>query len=153
MPHQLTRVQRVNAEQQRISQLTNNHSAHFKVIFSHQLETGYHFDDLHRRRTAQGIDDRAMIRIFRAFGKFFDDSVKMTISDVENTYKRQSDRTDATYDPETDTSVQVEHLCLYQSGAQPIRSSDSVRIHGYFRNNGGYFVVTRLDWYHNVHTV
>lgn len=79
-----------------------------------------------------------------------DDALKMTISEVEEKYKRPSDTRDATFDPETETEVQVEHLCLYKEGDQP-RLSDSVRIHGYFRTNGGYFIVTRMDWFHDKH--
>lgn len=152
MARKLTKVQRASAEQQRISQLTTHHSAHFKVIFSHQLENGYCFSELHRYKQREGLNNRDVMNIFRAFGRFFDDSLKLSITDVENKYKRPADSADGTYDPETGDTVQVEHFCLYPTGASPNGAADSVRIHGYFRTNGGYFVVTRLDWFHAVHT-
>jgi hypothetical protein len=151
MPGKLTKDAKVQAEELRISQLTNQHTAHFKVIFSHQLESNYGFGTLHRYRQRERLDSQAVTKVLKAFGKFIDDSVRLTITEVENKYKRQPDSADGTYDPETGTEVQVEHFCLYPTGAAPNGASDSVRMHGYFRTNGGYFVVTRLDWFHTYH--
>ena len=152
MPRKLTKDAKVQAEELRIFQLTNEHSAHFKVIFSHQMESGYSFDDLHRYRQREHLSNNDVMKMLKAFGKFFDDSIRLTITEVEKKYKRPSDPADGTYDPEAGDKVQVEHFCLYSTEASPNRRSDSVRIHGYFRNNGGYFVITRLDWFHKYHS-
>lgn len=148
MPGKLTKVARAQAEQQRISQLTDTHDKYFKVIFSHQVENAHQFGSLDSR--AGGAMNA--LKMFKAFGKFMDDTVKLTITDVEKDYKRKSDTRDGTHDPETQTNVQVEHFALYPASATPDTVCDGVRLHGYFRNNGGYFVVTRLDWFHSQHS-
>ena len=148
MAKALTKKAMVDAEKLRISQLTSQHDAYFKVIFSHQIEAKYNFQALIKGK--KSLKDKALIQMFTAFGKFFDESIMMTITDVENAFGRKDDKSDGTYDPESGTQVQVEHLCLYRDGDAP-QGSDSVRLHGYFRTNGGYFVVTRLDWFHNKH--
>lgn len=147
----LTKKGKVGAEQLRISKLTNKHSAHFKVILSHQIENGFTFETLHRKKNKYKYKDKDVLAIFRALGKFIDDSIKMTITEVEDKYKRTVDSSDGTFDPETGTTVQVEHLCLYLDSDNPRPAPDGVRLHGYFRTNGGYFVITRLDWFHTVH--
>jgi len=151
MAHKLTKVQKANAEQRRISQLTSKHSAYFKAILSHQLENGYGFTDLHRQSSNHGLNAQDLLKVLRAFGQFFDDSLQLTITEAQNKYMRPTDNSDGTHDPETNTTVQVQHFCLFAPNTQPQGHSDSVRIHGYFRVNG-YFIITRLDWYHNVHS-
>lgn len=145
----LTKKDKINAEEQRISQLTNSHDAHFKVIVSHQIEPNYKFGSLNTnpRRRLTNADTG---KVYKALGKFLDESTKLTITEVETGYLRYSDPRDGTYDPETKSKAQVHHLCLYKKGAVVNRLTDRVRLHGYFRNNG-YFVVTRLDWHHLVH--
>lgn len=148
MGNVLTKKAMVDAEKLRISQLTSQHNAYFKVIFSHQIDSKYNFASMSKGKSA--LKDKAIIEIYKAFGRFFDESVQMTISEVEKTYGRIDDKSDGTYDPESKTQVQVQHLCLYRDDDKP-KDSDSVRLHGYFRNNGGYFIVTRLDWFHKKH--
>jgi len=150
MAQKLTKNDRVSNEQRRISKLTNDHSAHFKLIFSHQLEAGYQFKSLYRGKGSNlKPNDQAII--FRSLGKFMDDCVRLSITDVEEKYGRNDDKSDGTFDPETESKVQVQHLCLYPDDSKPHRLTVSVRLHGYFRSAGGYFVVTRLDWFHKVH--
>jgi len=150
MAYQLTKKDRVSTEERRISKLTNDHSTYFKLIFSHQLEYGYEFKSLHRGKGSKvNPEDKAMM--FRSLGKFLDDCIRLSITDVEKKYGRNDDKSDGTFDPETKSTVQVQHLCLYPDGARPNPLSDSVRLHGYFRPTGGYFVLTRLDWFHEVH--
>ncbi len=140
----LTKAALVEAEKRRVSQLTEPHEKLFKMIFSHQLESAHKFAALSSAGSATNT-----LKLMKAFGKFMDDTVKMTITDVEAQYKRKCDTRDGTYDPETQTDAQIEHFALYPIGAEPNSLVDSVRIHGYFRT--GYFVVTRLDWYHSRH--
>lgn len=155
MPAQLlTKQAKITAEQQRISRLTNLHGAHFKVILSHQIDTLYDFSSLHKGKRGRKRPSRQhTIEIFRALGQFLDETTRLTITEVEAEYGRPTDTHDGTYDPEAGREVQVEHLCLYAKDATPRQSYDSIRLHGYFRTNGGYFVVTRLDWFHDYHKV
>lgn len=145
----LTKKATIDAEKQRLSQLTNKHDAYFKLILSHQIDKKHNFHSIstHNKKPVPAKDT---LGIFRAFGKFIDESVKLTITDVEKEYRRPTNRHTGTYDPESGTDVQVEHYCLYKKTdkARPIR--DGVRLHGYLRTNGGYFVVTKLDWFHSV---
>lgn len=150
MVNTLTKASKVSAEQLRISQLTNDHTAHFKVILSHQIEKGFDFSSLHRRK-GQPLSHSDTVKIMRAWGKFIDDSIKLPMSDVEAKYKRNPDVSDGTYDPKTKSTVQIEHFCLFLSTDKADKLTDQVRLHGYFRNNGGYFVITRLDWFHSYH--
>lgn len=90
--------------------------------------------------------------MFRAFGKFMDDAVRMTMTEVETKYGRVPDKRDGTFDPESGTEVPIEHYCLYENGTPGRKLVDSIRLHGYTRTNGGYFVVTRLDWFHDYHS-
>lgn len=152
MPGPLTKKAKINTEQRRISQLTHPHRAHFKVILSHQVEPAYDFSSVQRFRRREGLDDVGELKIFRALTKFLDDSLRLSITEVEKKYKRPSDPRDGTFDPETGSDVQVEHFCLFVDGTPPDVPADSVRVHGYFRANGGYFVVTRMDWFHNQHS-
>jgi hypothetical protein len=149
MAQQLTKKAKINAEKARISQLTSQHSEYFKLIISHQIENRYCFGSIHKRNGSR-IDNDAKLILYGALSRFLDNSIKMTITDVENKYKRIPDRRDGTHDPETNTSVEIEHLALYTEGESPT-NSDGIRLHGYFRTNGGYFVVTRVDWYHDYH--
>lgn len=151
MAQRLTKAKRISTEQSRISQLTNDHSAHFKLILSHQIEQSFTFGRLLKGKGGKQLKHVELVSIFTAFGKFLDDCTRLTITEVENKYGRTTDNKDGTYDPETDSSVQVNHFCLYEPDANPRGLSDSVRLHGYFRSSGGYFVVTRFDWFHDHH--
>jgi hypothetical protein len=151
MPRQpLTKSARVSAEQNRISQLTNEHSAYFKVILSHQITRRFNFNSM-RSRAGVNISPEDSLSMFRAFGKFLDDSIKLTITEVETKYGRIPDVSDGTFDPDSGKDVQVQHMCLYPKGSTSRGVADGVRIHGYIRTNGGYFVVTRMDWFHDYH--
>ena len=86
---------------------------------------------------------------YQLIGKFLDDSTQLSITEVQDKYRRTPDVHDATYDTEIGAKAEVQHFCLYPSDATPERMSGSVRIHGYFRAD--YFVVTRLDWFHEYH--
>lgn len=149
MAQTLTKKAKVSAEKARISRLTNQHSEYFKVILSHQIENRYCFGSMHRGRGSH-LSRGNKVKLYSALGKFLDDTVKMTITDVENKYARNPDRHDATHDPESDMQVEVEHFALYGEG-DPSAAGDSIRLHGYFRTNGGYFVITRVDWFHEYH--
>lgn len=149
MGQRLTKIAKVNAEKTRISQLTNQHSEYFKVILSHQIENNYCFKSIHGGKGSR-LSKGLKVKLYSALGKFLDDSTKMTITDVEDKHGRTTDRHDATLDPESGTKVEVEHLALFAEGDAPT-PSDSIRLHGYFRTNGGYFVVTRVDWFHGYH--
>jgi len=63
------------------------------------------------------------------------------MSNVEAHFRR-SDEDDTAFDPVGGDHMQVQHFA--------IDSSDKARIHGYL-NQHGYFVVTRLDWFHLYH--
>jgi hypothetical protein len=149
MSRTLTKQAKVNAEKARVSQLTNQHSEYFKVILSHQIENRYCFNSINRGKGSR-ISKGLKVKLYNALSKFIDDSLKMTITEVENKYARSPDCHDATHDPESDTKVEVEHFALFSDGDTPV-ASDSIRLHGYFRTNGGYFVVTRVDWFHDYH--
>lgn len=151
MAQRLTKANKISIEQSRISQLTNDHSAHFKIILSHQIEKNFTFGRLLKGNGGNALKHTELIKIFTAFGKFLDDCTRLTITEVEKKYGRTADTSDGTYDPETDSSVQVYHFCLFASDASPNGLSDSVRLHGYFRASGGYFVLTRFDWFHDYH--
>lgn len=145
----LTKKAKFEAEKSRIGRLTHTHEQHFKIIFSHQIEDGFKFASLYRGRgSSYGHMDYA--KIFRALGSFMDDSLFLSMTEVEAKYFRPTDARDGTYDPETNSRVQVEHFCLFEREAGATVPSDSVRIHGYMRTNGGYFIITRLDWFHGV---
>lgn len=146
----LTKEAKINAEKSRISQLTDKHDAHFKIIISHQIDKKYNFHSM-CTCNKKPVKPQDIIKIYRAFGRFIDESVKLTITEVEGKYRRVTDKHEGTYDPESDDEVQVEHYCLYEEGDRPNRLTDGVRIHGYCRTKGGYFVVTKLDWFHKVH--
>ncbi len=148
----LTKKAKISAEELRISTLTNEHSAHFKVILSHQIHKKFNFNSVFEKKGVK-TSSSDLMNIFKAFGRFIDDSVRLTMTEVESKYGRKLDRGDGTFDPESGTKVQVEHLCLFDKEALPNGKSDSVRIHGYSRTNGGYFVITRLDWFHGVHKI
>lgn len=151
MAQKLTKANRVNSEKLRISKLTNDHSAHFKIILSHQIEQGFAFGKLLKGKGGNQLKHVELVKIFTAFGKFLDDCTRLTITEVEKKYGRTTDTSDGTYDPDTESSVQVHHFCLFTPNAKPNGLSDSVRLHGYFRASGGYFVVTRFDWFHDYH--
>lgn len=146
----LTKKAKIQAEKNRVTRLTHPHDQHFKIIFSHQIENGFSFASLYRGRGAL-YSHADFVKILRALGIFMDDSVRLTMTEVENKYFRPTDVTDGTYDPESDSKVQVEHFCLYEQTATASTPTDSIRIHGYMRTKGGYFIVTRLDWFHGVH--
>lgn len=73
----------------------------------------------------------------------------MSITEVENIYKRKNDSSDVAIDARTRQKAEVIHFCTYIEGDTPLEA-DSIRIHGYY-TLGGYFVVIRLDWHHEVH--
>lgn len=148
MAQKLTKEARVEVEKRRISRLTNPHKQHFKVILSHQIMRRYCFGSMRSRP----LTPAEALKVWNAFGNFMDKTVRMTITDVENAYKRTSDTNDGTHDPETGLKVQVEHFCFFLDGDEPKGASDNVRVHGYFRAAGGYFIVTRLDWFHQYHS-
>jgi len=150
MPPQLTKKSKVSKEAKRISRLTNPHEQHFKIIFSHQIEPGFMFRSMYRRQ-GSNLSNEEKLKIFRSLGCFLDDCVQMSITEVEHKYERPPDSSDGTYDPETQEEVQIQHLCLFPLGTPPNLPSDSIRFHGYFRPTGGYFIITRLDWFHDVH--
>lgn len=151
MPGKLTKKAMVDAEKDRISKLTNPHEQHFKIILSHQLESGFEFGDINRRKGGQ-LPQTDLLNIFRALGRFIDESIRLTMTEVENRYGRKTDVTDGTFDPETKSKVQVEHFCLFEQDASSNQPADGVRLHGYTRTRGGYFVVTKLDWFHSRHS-
>ncbi len=148
MVAKLTGSARANNEERRISRLTAPHDTLFKLIISHQIESKYCFNSVHNR-AGKTTTMRDKVQLLSALGRFLDNATKLSISEVENKYRRTPDHSDETYDPETGTKVKVEHFCLYTDTNTP-KNIDSVRVHGYFRTNG-YFIVTRLDWFHNVH--
>lgn len=145
----LTKKAKINAEKLRISQLTEEHNAYFKLIISHQIDKKYNFHSVCSRKGSQ-LKPNELIKIYRALGKFIDESVKLTITDVEKQYCRPTDVHQGTYDPESDDDVQVEHYCLFKKGDKPDKLTDGIRLHGYSRTKGGYFVVTKFDWFHGV---
>jgi hypothetical protein len=144
----LTKKDKAGAEEKRISKLTVPHNQHFKIIFSHQIEGGFGFRHIRR---GNRLMPEEVLKVYSALGKFIDAATKMTITDVENVYGRDPDRSDGTYDPESKSEVEMAHVCLFRKGDDPVRPSDSVRLHGYYRTKGGYFVVTRMDWFHSYH--
>gem|GEM_PF-6663365 len=148
MSHRLTGVARASAEQRRISLLTDPHDTLFKVIISHQIENSYRFGSISNCRGRPIAADRRL-KLYHAFGRFLDSATKLSISRVEEQYKRPSDSSDETYDPETGLRVKIEHFCLFAHTDDPRPDTDSARIHGYFRAD--YFIVTRMDWFHHVH--
>lgn len=143
----LTKKAKINAEISRISKLTDKHDAYFKIIFSHQIEKKHNFHSL-STRNKKPVQDNDAIQIYRAFGKFLDVSVQLPMSEVEKKYRRLTDTREGTYDPETGEEMQVEHYCLFEKEDKPNLLRDGVRLHGYVRTNGGYFVITKLDWHH-----
>lgn len=147
----LTKANKVNTEESRILQLTSEHSAHFKIILSHQIENSFSFGKLVKGKNGKQLKRPDLIKVFTAFSKFLDDCTKLTISEVEEKYGRTTDRRDGTYDPETKRPAQVQHFCLFPREAKPDQLCDAVRLHGYFRDTGGYFIVTRFDWFHDYH--
>ena len=149
MAKRLTKKAKFNAEKSRISSLTNEHDAYFKIIFSHQIDKKHNFHSM-STRNKMPITPAESIQIYRAFGKFMDECVRLTMSEVEDKYRRPTDKHEANYDPESKDIVQVEHYCLYEEGSVAYPLTDGVRMHGYTRTKGGYFVVTRLDWFHAV---
>lgn len=140
---------KVSAAQTRVSALTNDHHLYFKTVFSHQIEPNFTFSAL-RHSKGNTTTDCDYARIFKALGKFLDDSVKLTITEVENKYGRPTDFSDGSYDPDLEDKAQVVHFCLYSEGDSTNGAADSVRLHGYYKTNG-YFVLTRLDWFHGIH--
>lgn len=148
----LTKKDKVSNAQLRVAQLTNPHEQMFKVILSHQIEKKFKFSSINNdgRRMSKNKRNKMQLEMFRSLGNFIDRSTALSITEAEKRYKRKSDRSDGTYDPEIKQQAEVVHFCLYEEGQAPNSHSDSIRIHGYFRVNG-YFVVTRMDWYHKVH--
>lgn len=147
----LTKKDKVSKAQLKVAQLTEPHEQMFKVILSHQIEDKFKFSSMSsdKRGMSRNTRNKMHLEMFRSLGSFIDKSTRLSITDAEKKYKRKTDKSDGTYDPETKQSAEVVHFCLYEDGDEP-KTSDSVRIHGYFRVNG-YFVVTRMDWYHDVH--
>ena len=146
MVKQLTKQFKVSVEQKRISQLTNEHSAYFKLILSHQLDNKFNFSTISSKKRSH----KQRASMYAALGRFIDRSTKLTITEAEDTYGRKPDTSDGTYDPERNIEVEVVHFCLYKK-SDPVNSiTDGIRLHGYYRESG-YFVVTRLDWYHTKH--
>jgi hypothetical protein len=148
----LTKKDKVSNAQLKVAQLTDPHEQMFKVILSYQIENKFKFSSISSdgRKMSKNKRNTMQLEMFRSLGGFIDKSTKLSISDAEKKYMRKSDKRDGTYDPETKQPVEVIHFCLYEEGQAPNKHSDGVRLHGYFRANG-YFVVTRMDWYHGVH--
>lgn len=147
----LTKKAKVTAEKARISQLTDTHDQHFKIILSHQINRRHNFNSINAK-DGTTLSPTSVLKMYRAFGQFMDRCLKLSITEVENKYRRQTDVHEGTYDPESDDEVQVEHYCLFEDGIDgPNPHRDSIRIHGYARTKGGYFVITKLDWHHQVH--
>lgn|GEM_PF-1591029 len=103
-----------------------NSIATFKVVFAGKAQRNYDFKDCDMQQWHQ-------------FGEFIDATVGKKITEVNERYKRNPDRSDKVKDPLGDT-YKIEH---YEVNNQS-------RIHGYFINRG-YFIVTRLDPKHKVH--
>lgn len=107
--------------------LVSNARAVFKVVFAGEVQRGYDFTDCN-------------VKQWYAVGKFLDDFVGKTISEVDKARKRQPDRTMMVNDPLSGTDKKVEHYKV--QGKQ--------RMHGYY-NQYGYFTVTAIDPGHGIH--
>ena len=151
----LTKQTRVDLEKKRLSTLTADPNLYFKIIFSHQIEQKYRFKALHGKpKDGEKLTAEEKHKVFYALGLFMDQTIGMTMTDVEEAYGRQPYRSDGSFDPDNQKAVEVSHLALFRKNdpkpADPV--VDSVRLHGYFRPSGGYFVITRLDWFHKFST-
>ncbi len=149
----LTKKSRVTTEELRISKLTQPHDQMFKVILSHQIESKYNFSAISNpkgRTLSKRKKQQMRLAMYQALGNFIDKSTKLTITETEEKFGKRTDKRDGTFDPETSQPAEVVHFGLYHKDAKPNSLTDSVRLHGYFRVNG-YFVITRLDWFHEVH--
>ncbi len=148
----LTKKDKVTLSQLKVAQLTEPHEQMFKVILSHQVENKFKFGSMSNSGHKMSRKERnaMQLEIYRSLGNFIDKSTRLSITDAENRYMRKADKSDGAYDPETDQKVEVIHFCLYEEDQSAKKHADSVRLHGYFRSNG-YFVITRLDWFHDVH--
>lgn len=107
--------------------LVSNARAVFKVVFAGEVQRGYDFTDCN-------------VKQWYAVGKFLDDFVGKTISEVDKARKRPPDRTMMVNDPLSGTDKKVEHYKV--QGKQ--------RMHGYY-NQYGYFTVTAIDPGHDIH--
>jgi len=150
MVKQLTKKAKIDAEKMRISQLTNKHDAYFKLIISHQIDEKYNFCSIFSRNGNGVTTIYEKTLVIKALGKFTDESVKLTITEVEDRYGRVTDKSEGTYDPASGDNAQIEHYCLFKKSDKSNLTTDGFRLHGYMRTNGGYFVVTKFDWFHEV---
>ena len=149
MPGLLTKQARIDAARTYSDQLTTPYEQHSKMIFDRQVEDAFNFHSV-QNKDGRELPGYKLIAMYKAFGNFMDDVKNLSITEVEAKYERRKDVADATYDPETKSPAEIQHFCCYEKGATPNADSDSIRIHGYARPNG-YFVVTKLDWFHDVH--
>lgn len=151
MAAKLTKRTSATASQSKINALTANHSEYFKVLFSYQINKKYSFNSLFHNN-GKKLTNKQLLLIYKALGNFVDKTVGMTITDVEKIYGRPAFKIDTCIDPDTNEQCPVQHLCLFDDPKGVRKFSDSVRLHGYFKPDGGYFVVTRLDWHHKFGT-
>lgn len=128
----------------KIAKLTKDNEVKFKLVFTHQLEETYNFESLqslHDPDLNRPLTDEERLNMHEYLGSCIDTYTGRTISNVEAHFRR-SDEDDRAFDPVGGTDMPIQHF--------PIDSKNKARIHGYF-NQQGYFVVTRLDWFHLYH--
>ncbi len=114
----LTKIEGKSSPNRLVSK--QNLDKRFVVAFKYKLEKGYRLDDLEKRN-------------LRELQKFLDTISNMTVQEVDQKYKRQSDKTD-----------------LFQG--QPVhhyKVNEKFRVHGIIE--GGRFKIIRLDPNHKFH--
>ncbi len=146
----LTQKQNLTYSQNNLSSLTIPHERLFKVIISYQILKDFrHKRIFNNKKQSIQTSSKHRLELYERFGRFLDKTINMSITDVENMYRRKNDNSDATIDAKTRQKVEVLHFCTHQQSDKPM-PADSIRIHGYYTIDG-YFVIIRLDWHHEVH--